>query len=245
MKFHALFTILPLIASLHAAEVPKIFNGLFEKDIPVRAQIGIVLPPPEINKYIAKVEKAASQDPKWFKEYSSKAKPGSPLPYNEKLGITQEEYEDYLKLWSQREFKAMGDDLVLLLRESSGGTWTITATGAASAISTLRYDPKTDTFRSPNGEMARLEDIKADAESSLGAWTGFEWKFQEETSLGQTKENIALGKYTDNKFGLIIYRVQEVSSEGTPLIDKSMVVRFALGKVGQIQPRPETAQPKR
>ena len=245
MKFHAFILALPLISVLQAAEVPKVFSGLLELDVPVRAQNGIVVPPAEIDKYVAKVEKAASKDPDWFTEYSAKAKPGEPLPYNEKLGITTEEYEDYLKLWAKREFKPVTDDLMLMLRKSSGDTWTVTATGAASAISTLRYDPKKDVFRSPNGEMKRLEDVKADAESTLGSWTGAEWRFEEETSLGKTKENIAIGKYTDKPYGLIIYRVQEVSSEGTRLIDKSMVLRFALGKAGHIPMGPDPSKPKR
>ena len=38
----------------------------------------------------------------------------------------------------------------------------------------------------------------------------------------------------DNKFGIIVYHVQELSTEGTPLLDKSLVVRFALGKAGQL-----------
>jgi len=196
--------------------------------------VGIVLPPPEIDKYVAKVEAAARLDPKWFKEFSSQAKPGVPLPFHEKLGLTKEEYDEYRKLWANREFKPL-EDVNLLLRETLGGAWTITATGAASSISNLRYQEQGDSFRSPNGELKRIEDIKADADSILGAWTGNEWKFEEETSLGKTKENIAVGRFDGNKFGLLVYRFQEVSSEGTRIVDKSIAVRFALGKAGHLK----------
>lgn len=236
MKFIAALPAAMLIVSAHAAEVPKAFAGLFEKDVPVRGQIGVVLPPTEIDKYVAKVESAARLDPKWFREYMAQAKPGAPPPYHEKIGLTKEEYDEYLKLWSKREFKPVTEDVVLMLRENTGDTWSLTATGAASTLSTLRYSAKEDTFRSPNGILARGEDIKADPDSVLGAWTGGEWKFEESTSLGKTKENIAFGKFADNKFGLIVYRVGEVSSEGTKLIDKSLVIRFALGKAGQLKP---------
>jgi hypothetical protein len=227
--------------SLAQAQVPKVFTGLFEKNIPVRGQIGMVLPPPEIDKYVAKVETAARQDPEWFRTFSEQAKPGAPLPYDEKLGITKEEYDEYLALWAKREFKAM-EDVMLLLRETKEGTWSLTATGEASTLTTLRYDAKADVFRSPNGELVRIEDIKADPASILGEWTGFEWRFEEETGLGRTKENFALGKLAGGKFGMVIYRAQELSSEGSRLLDKSLVIRFALGKAGQIQ---ETAPPQR
>jgi hypothetical protein len=138
-----------ILATPLSAEVPKVFSGLFEKEIPVRANIGVIMPPPEIEKYISKVEAAARKNPEWFKEFSATAKPGEPLPYDEKLGLTKEEYDDYLALWAKREFKSVSE-VMLVLRESFGETWTLTASGDAGSISTLRYDPKKDVMRSPN-----------------------------------------------------------------------------------------------
>ncbi|MES2661150.1 MAG: hypothetical protein V4689_21190 [Verrucomicrobiota bacterium] len=229
MNFHAPFVVLSLVASLSAAEVPKIFAGLFQQDIPVKGQIGVVLPPPEIDKFVAKVETAARKDAKWFREFSGSAKPGAPLPFDERLGLTKAEYDEYLALWNKREFKPL-TEVMLLLRQGPGETWSINSTGEASTFSTLRYNGKDDIFRSPNGDMKRIEDIKADSSSILGEWTGMEWKFEEETGLGKTKENFALGRLAGDKYGLIVYRAQELSSEGTRLLDKSLVVRFPLGK---------------
>lgn len=248
MKFHLPLIAISLIAALPAAEVPRIFAGLFEQDIPVKGQIGMVMPPKEIDKYVAKVETAARKDPKWFREFSSQAKPGIPLPYDEHLGLTKEEYGEYLRLWNKREFKSM-EEVMLLLRQSAGGTWLITATGGASSISTLRYVAKDDVFRSPNGDLKRLDDIKADVNSPLGEWSGLEWKFTDENILGKTKENVAIGRFADNKFGLIVYRIQELSTEGSRLLDKSLVVRFPLGKGGQAKdtkpaPAKETKESK-
>ncbi len=235
MKLHAPLIAVSLIASAIAAEeVPKVFAGLFEKDVPVKGQIGMVLPPPEIDKYVAKVETAARKDPQWFREFSTTAKPGIPLPYDERLGLTKEEYAEYIALWNKREFKSM-EEVMLLLRQSAGGTWTVTSTGGASTLATLRYAPEDDVFRSPNGELKRIEDINADPSSVLGEWVGYEWKFEEETSLGKTKENVAVGRFVNNPFGLIVYRAQELSTKGTRLLDKSLVVRFPLGKAASVK----------
>lgn len=236
------FSILILLSATAFAEVPEVFKGLFEKEIPVRASIGMVVPPPEIEKYITKVEAAARKNPEWFKEFSDAAAPGKPLPFHENLGITKEEYDDYLAIWAKRKFEAK-EDVMLVLRETFGDTWTLTASGDAAAISTLRYDSESDTFRSPNGVMKRLDDIDADADSILGKWSGKEWRFEETTGLGKTKENFALGKLGETGFGLVIYRAQEMSTEGNPLLDKSLVIRFPLGKAGQIK-LPD-ASPKR
>ena len=230
MKIPATLVVLSLVTRLSSAEAPKIFAGLFQQDVPVQGQIGVVMPPDEINKYIAKVQEAARKDTKWFKEFSGSGKPGEPLPYDERLGLTKAEYDEYLSLWKKREFKPLAD-VMLNLRQNPNDTWTLTATGEASSFSTLRYSPQEDIFVSPNGKMNRLVDIKADASSILGEWTGMEWKFEEDTGLGKTKENFAIGRLADNKFGLVIYRAQELSTEGTRLLDKSLVVRFPLGKV--------------
>ena len=222
-------TLIALALAVHAsaAELPEAFKGLLEPNAPKRGQIGMVIPPREIDKFVAKVEAAARKDPKWFREFSSKSKPGIPLPFDERLGLTQQEYAEYLALWNKREFKAMGD-VSIVLRPSSGNSWTIATTGEASAISTLRFMPKEDVFRSPNGDLKRIEDIKAEASSILGEWTGREWKLEEDTGLGKTKENIAVGRFTNKPFGLLVYRAQEVSTEGTRLLDRSLVIRFPI-----------------
>jgi hypothetical protein len=237
MKFLPL--LLLFIAPLHA-QTPKVFKGLLEKDVAVKANIGIVVPPPEIEKYIAKVEASARKNKEWFAEYTKTAKPGAPLPYHDNLGLTKEEYDDYLALWEKRDFKST-EEVVIVLRETFGKTWSLTATGEAGIISTLRYDPEKDVYRSPNGEMKRLEDIKAEATSILGAWSGHEWRLEEDTGLGKIKENFAIGRYDDKEYGLVVYRVQEISSEGSRLLDKSLVLRFALGKAGHL---PKQANPR-
>ncbi|OYV06624.1 MAG: hypothetical protein CFE26_05260 [Verrucomicrobiales bacterium VVV1] len=228
-----------MVAHLSAAETPAVFAGLFEKDVPIRAQIGVVMPPQDIDKYVAKVEEAARKNPEWFREASSKAKAGAPLPYDEKLGLTKEDYDQYLALWAKREFKPT-EEVALVLRQSGADQWSISATGNAGTISTLRYNPKDDIFRSPNGDLKRIEDISADPSSILGAWTGHEWRFEEENTLAKIKENIAVGQFADKKFGLLVYRVQEISSEGTRLLDKSLVIRFPLGKGSAAPPAAPT-----
>lgn len=244
MKHLIPLCVLSLVAHLTAAEVPKVFSGFFEANVPVKGQIGMVVPPAEIEKFVRKVEVAARKDPKWFREFSSKSKPGEPLPFDEKLGLTKAEYDEYIGLWAKREFKQI-EEVVLLLRPVSDDAWSLNATGKASNLSTIRYQSKDDVFRSPNGEMKRISDIKTDSSSILGEWTGMEWKFEEETGLSKLKENLAIGLFADNVHGLVVYRAQELSSEGKRMLDKSLIIRFPLKKGAKpVMPKgPEVSAP--
>ncbi len=227
------------LACFAGAEVPKTLDYLPEGKL-VKGATTVVVPPAELDKYVAMVEQAAQKDPDWFAEHSKKASPGVPLPYDPKLGLTEEQYKEYLDLWSKREFKSV-DPVILQLKKAGDGRWNINAAvpgGGSSPISTLKYDPEKDIFVSPNGTLERLDDVDADKNSILGAWTGHEWKLEEETSLGKTKENFAIGKTGDGKFGLLIYRMQEVSSEGTRLYDKSLVIRYPMGEAGILKTPP-------
>ncbi len=215
----------------HAAELPKVLAQYFKIDAAIKGEVVVVIPPEEINIYIDKVKQASQKDPEWFAEYSAKASPGVPLPFHEKLGLTDEEYKKYRQLWTNRKFEVTQNIGIRL--EQVDDEFMIRVTGKGAKISLLRFQVKEGHFRSPNGVMKRIKDIDADAESILGAWAGQEWKFQEETGLGITKENFALGKTGDKKFGMMVYRLQDVSSTGRTLYDNSVVIRFALPAKGK------------
>ncbi len=242
-QFMKFLSLLLLFTACVSAEVPEIFKGLFEEEIPVKANIGMVAPPKEIEKYITKVEVAARKNPEWFKQHSAASPPGIPLPYHENLGLTKEEYDDYIILWSKREFKST-EEVILILSKTLGDTWTLTASGGAGIISTLRYDPSKNIFRCPGGNMEFLDDIKTDGNHILGAWSGKEWRFQDSGLLGVTKQNFAIGKLASNNFGIIIYRSQELSSEGIRIHEQNVVLQFPLGKAGIAKPQTSPTKKK-
>ncbi len=214
----------PLAYSQKAKEAPKKLSALPAGET-IRGEVVIVKPPQEIQVYLAKVEAAAKSQPEWFREFSKTLEPGLPLPFHENLGLTQEEFEEYNKLWDARDFQKV-EDVIIHLDEAKEGEWSIRVSGAGTPISLMRF--KDDSFRSPNGELVAIEDIDAKERSILGGWTGHEWKYEEDTVLGQVKENLAIGKMKTKHYGLLIYRLQEVTSSGRPIIDRSVVIRFPI-----------------
>ncbi|WP_156817143.1 hypothetical protein [Rubritalea marina] len=213
-------------ASIQAAEMPELLASCFSDDKPIPAEVVAVIPPPAFEEFVQKLSAVSQKDPEWFAEHMKKT-PGSPMPaYDPKLEMTQEEYDAYAKLWDSREAKKI-ENTTLLVREIRPGKWQISGTGVVSLLSLVVFDAETEQFISPNGAMERIGDIDAPKRSLLGEWKGYEWRFQSENSLTKMKENMAFGTTTDGKYHLLIYRLQEVTSRGKPLLDDSMVIRFA------------------
>ena len=94
------------------------------------------------------------KNPDWFREYSTDAKPGVPLPYHENLGLTQDEYTKYIELWDQRKMQPVPKgEVAIRLEQAKEGEWVIRVSGLGTPFSLLRYYEKTDEVRSTNGMM--------------------------------------------------------------------------------------------
>jgi len=225
MKIYVMALLTVCLAKVaFASDIPRKLSILpVGEDL--RGEVIVVAPPQEIQVYIRKVEEAAQKDPDFFSQHVKTVPTGTPLPYHEKLGLSQEEYQVYMELWKQREYKVL-EDVSIHLDETKEGQWVIRVSGRGAPISLMSYDG--ESFYSPNGKLLAIEDIKAPEHSILGAWSGHEWRYQEETLLGNTRENIAIGKLSSHDYGLLVYRLQEATSSGRVLIDHSVVVRFPL-----------------
>lgn len=167
--------------------------------------------------------------PEWFKKVMEKNADGNPIPpFHANLGITKQEYDNYLKLWEQRTFTRVERGMVgLRLEQNDAGHWIINVSGQGWPVSLLSYDPKTKLLHSKTGDLKRIKNIKSPKESVYRAWTGLEWQYLKKDSLVTTKENFAIGKTSDGKYGLLFYSLKEMSNLGSPLADSLMIIRFA------------------
>lgn len=212
-----------------ASAAPEALSRYLPVNEYVKGHVGVVLPPEGVKPYMKRLEQAASKNPKWFKEYDEKTKPGVPFPYHENLGLTKKEYEDYLSLLKKRVFKPL-QPVSLRLEEISDGEWMIRVGGPGFPISALRYDLKKNEFRSPNGTLGKGKDINAEAMSLLGSWKGASWIHESATTISKTHERLGIGEIASQKTGYLIYRIKEESKSGRPLYDKSIIIQFPVSK---------------
>ena len=113
-----------------ADKAPDVLGKYLKPDVAARGQVVRVVPPKEISEYVKKVEQAAQADPAWFKSYSKSSKPGVPLPFHEKLGLTKKEYDTYIKLWDSRKMEPIKQgNVVVRLEQPADGEWMVRVSG--------------------------------------------------------------------------------------------------------------------
>ncbi len=222
---------------LAAAEPPAKLTNFFDANKEVRGEIVKVDMPGEFMEYRALLAKAEAKDPEWFKKHQEKAGAETLLlPYDAKLGFSKEDHEKYSKLYDQRKFKRVeGGEVSLMLTENSDGEWTINVfakrKGVTTPFSALSYIAKDDSFKSMNGTLVKIDDIKSPKNSVYGEWNGHEWRYFKDGSMVKTKENLALGRTGDKRYGILVHSLQEVSSRGSLLADNLIIIRFVPNKV--------------
>lgn len=235
MKFiTCLITTLSLAtAGLTAADPPAILGQYLEPDKVVKGEIVKLDIPVEFLKFSGLLKQAQKADPEWFKKHQEKAGKDNPIPpYDAKLGMTKVEYDKYVGLWEQRSYKRVkGGEVNVTLIKDGDNDWVINITGIGMPVSLLKYVTKKDQFESSNGTLSRIEDIKSPKESIYRDWSGQEWRYFNDGDLVKTKENIALGRTGDGRYGLLIYSLQELSGEGSPLADDLLMIRFVPKKL--------------
>ena len=196
---------------------------------PVKAEYVQVEPDASMKLFATVINKARLADPKWFAEHEKTGTAGTPLPYHEKL-MTKDEYANYLGSWDKRKIVPVKGKngqpirMSVLLTKETNGTYVVNVTDVP--ISLLEYSTEANAFKSMLGQLTFLEKIDAPKESSLRAWSGYEWRYLQEEKRYTTKENFAIGRTADQKFGYLIYRMQQIVGNQY-VTDKRYVLRFA------------------
>ena len=217
MKFitHLITSLSLATACLTAGEPPAILGQYLEANKVAKGEVVQLDIPVEFLKFRELLKQAEKADPEWYKKLQEKAGKDNPIPpYDAKLGMTKAEYDKYVALWEERSYKRVEKgEVQLMLTEDDEDEWVINVSGKGMPVSLLKYVAKKDQFDSSNGTLLRIADIKSPKESIYRAWNGQEWRFFNDGDLVKTKENIAIGRTGDGRYGLLIYSLQELSGE--------------------------------
>lgn len=134
------------------------------------------------------------KDFSWYRENLQQASSES-FPYDSRMGITQQEYEEYLELSKQIGIRKVGESAISILNpkanlyvldggKADGQASLIANTYTLSNFSGIEIDLANKRVGGPIGVLTEQADVSGDAYSPIGAWTGTQWSTQNQTLNG-------------------------------------------------------------
>jgi hypothetical protein len=146
-----------------------------------------------------KMQRAIQRDTAWFKSYVIRAKPGEPLAYHAKLGITEAEYD--LLLHAKMSLIDKGPVSIKLATDTQGNL-EFSTDGLAAALNGVKLPQEQKSAETPYGHLAVFSEVSQDdARSATGRWKGVQWKKE-----GVPEVTLAIGRRQSGD-GILYYNV--------------------------------------
>jgi hypothetical protein len=158
-----------------------------------------------------KLQQSLAADPAWLESYMKETapKPGEPLPYHQKMGITKDEYATFLEAAKTMGLRKLSDAFITF--DKAQGKLTMHIEGVALPSDTFVFSQDGQTMKCSLGSAGEPKAIDQKNEAApAGAWTGRQWTVSEGSStpsLTGTEDayqiKVAIGK--DSKRRNLIY----------------------------------------
>ena len=162
----ALTLIVPvLVSSLSAAEKPEIVGEYLPVGKMAEAAAVSVVLDESLQPFMEKIDGVfASLPDKDKKELVSQIVPGQPVPYDERLGWTKDEYAKYLECWKLKQVQEVAPVALGIFASGERNIWDLAAVAQQGPLpmSTLKYDSSTKSWISPNGTLTLKGDVSYD-----------------------------------------------------------------------------------
>ena len=179
----------------------------------LRAEVMELAAPPRMAELSSRLQAAVRRDPAWWTAHVQAARPGEPLAYDTRLGLTEAEY---------REFLALGDSLrirpvapVELQFTAAPGGWRLEGGTSLPELQGIVIDTLTWELQTPLGKATAVKVITANTnQQATGPWDGVQWQ-RTDTSIVTTGSGtaitFALGRLRDSGRVLLYYDAKQAA----------------------------------
>ena len=142
--------------------------------------------PPGLDSILFRFNNAVAANRQWFMDYKNQY-PGQTLPYNEKFGITPEEYRR-IQDYASSPTRLVTVDSQQVSVERIGGLIRLKCSGDIRFLDYLYFDPK-QMQAYYGGDTIPFAGRSGASSSPYGPWQGFKWRL-EKTNVTLTFQNI-------------------------------------------------------
>lgn len=207
------------------------FNG--PRDVIVAGHITVdvmeVVSRPRAIELAQRLQQAARVNPNWWLEHQKKAEPGEPLPYDSRLGLSKDEYNEFLVL-SKMMTTQKKAEATLIVATADDDVYVLDGGQALPDFTGIEIDLKNDLIRTPFGTLIDRSEIDVAEGSALGAWVGTQWKFENAAPNGvpSTVAKLGVGRLKKSGRCVIYYDVKLIGTDGNTRI--SHILNFTDSK---------------
>ena len=232
-----------LFTSIAQSQSEKI-TGIPKNDLPiifesqtVTADImdGIKSNPRQL-ELTKKIQSSLQNNWEWYQEYIKTIKKGEPLGYHPNLGITEKEYDEFLKISKDIEVESTGKEELEIINTDSEIKFK--ADGRLSIYNNLTIDIKNNQILYKEYVLTFLEKVNIkDSDNGLKSkWKGYNWAYEypvitDETDLTDLGNlNITIVRFTIGqleKNGKIYMQIKERKMEnGVKTVENQIPIMF-------------------
>ena len=231
-----------LVAAAQAAEVPA---ALADFHLPTGDAQGVCLPvAPKHTDEFGKMQTAVTQklqalSEDEIREFMKNYNPDMLLAYDARLWDSKADYDAYKKEWGKCQLQAQSNiQSLITLKEEPDGTWQLLALVGNTqnrqfhilSLSSLKYDPKTNTWKSGFGELTPAE-FKVTDDYVFKAQIGTEWKLEKEDTVSKTNQLLRIAKTTDgNNVFISFISIERSVISGQVLSQEGYTLLFPIPK---------------
>jgi hypothetical protein len=173
-----------------------------------------------------KMQAAISTNKDWWMNYvKENSNAGGPLPYSPKIGLTQEEYEEFLSVGEKRTLEKV--QTCTLQIKTNNDVYEFDGGEDLSGLTGLKVDIKTLSVVTPFGILKNPEPDESPAGPALGEYSGFRWKLEKgDVEKGNiTTASFLLGKLKTSGRNFIYYKGGIIHTNN-PISNLSIVIFY-------------------
>jgi len=175
--------------------------------------------PPRYTVLGLRLQQAARANPEWFQEQFRNAKPGEPLPYDRRMGMSEDEYREFRALRNKMTMRKERE-AALVVATNENGAFVFDGGQALPDFTGIEIDLEQDVVRTPFGDLTERTAIDTSENTPLGAWSGTQWKLVEidQNGVTGTMATLAVGRVKQSGRYVIHYDVKQNSLAGSTTI---------------------------
>ncbi|HEX6371284.1 MAG TPA: hypothetical protein VF006_20365 [Longimicrobium sp.] len=170
-----------------------------------------VAPSPRMVELSQKFQAAARRNAEWLQQQVRSARPGEPLPYDARLGLTREEYDELLRLAGSMSLRKVAEARLSVRTE--GSRLVLDGGAAMPELTGVAVDLAADQLVTPLATVTGSREVRNEgAAAAIGAWTGRTWSLEELSQDARDGKLVSLsvGRLRESGRGVLYWEMRQV-----------------------------------